>query len=547
MSTATSSLSSSLNSIKKNSVNNYAHNQNKIYTKEINNLINKIIKSKNPAFHFSKIHQNSHGGAGPYDSQNYSSNEIRGSNVNKSHNSKKNTKNNLSKSNNSSLNEASSISVVCNNNINLKMIEFSKSMNYYIVKKNDTNLSKQDLLKRSLFINDLLHFIKTEKNLSNIINEQDQFISDFIDFMTMINFSHIKYYPIYKITDNNYNLIESTLNKSTIEEFVSSENNNENAVGPSMIRIKKDNWQDILNIYDIFIELLNNLPTSSIIISKLPLEFISNLVFSLQTLDNEERIIIKMIIYKIYVSSLTYRKFILKNISNMLIDITNDVKTNLLCLDECLDLLRCIILGAKKPINSKYMCVVTNVICPLLKCKNINKQYNLKETLFKFMEYDKSILNEIIKFILKTWPIRYPDRTIVYLDIIENIFNKNLFNLDERLLDSLFKKINCCLSDLNFLIADRSIVFFKNDNFIACLYKYNLHLKLIHKLINNLENHWSQEIKIISKIVINKLIKKDENILNNLTDKDKEIIDSFNYDVNDTEEIWDIHFNLKGD
>jgi hypothetical protein len=427
------------------------------------------------------------------------------------------------------------------------MIEFSKSMNYYIMKKNDINITKQDILKRSLFINDLLHFIKTEKNLSNIINEQDQFISDFIEFMTMINFAHIKYYPIYKITDNNYNLIESTLNKTTIEEFVSSENNNENTAGPSILRIKKENWQDILNLYDVFIELLNNLPTSSIIISKLPLEFISNLVFSLQTLDSEERILIKIIIYKIYVSSLTYRKFILKNISNMLIDITNDNKTNLLCLDECLDLLRCIILGAKKPINAKYMYVVSNVICPLLKCKNINKQYNLKETLFKFMEYDKSILNEIIKFILKSWPIRYPDRTIVYLDIFENIFNKNLFSLDERLLDSVFKKISCCLSDLNFLIADRSIVFFKNDNFITCLYKYNLQFKFIRKLINNLESHWSQEIKIISKIVINKLAKRDENILKNLSDKERETIDSFNYDVNDTEEIWDIHFNLKGD
>ena len=89
---------------------------------------------------------------------------------------------------------------------------------------------------------------------------------------------------------------------------------------------------------------------------------------------------------------------------------------------------------SKKPINLKYMYVISNVICPLLKCKNIKKQYNLKETLFKFMEYDKSILNEIIKFILKTWPIRYPDRTMAYLHIIENIFNKNLFSLDERLL-----------------------------------------------------------------------------------------------------------------
>jgi hypothetical protein len=544
-SVGSTSLSSSISSIKKNSVNNYVHYQNKLYNKEINNLINKIIKSKNSAFHFSKISPSSN--PGPYDNpQNFSPNEVhRTSKAN--NNLKKSTKNNLNKSNNSSLNEASSISLVGNNNLNLKMMDFSKSINYFLLKKNDLNISKEDELKRSLLIKDLLNFIKMEKNLSNIINEQDQFISDFIEFISLINFSHIKYYPTYKITDNNYNLIESTLNKNTIEEFVTTENNNENNIGPSMIRIKKENWQDILNLYDIFIELLNNLPTTPILITKLPLEFISNLVFSLQTLDTEERILIKMIIYKIYVSSLTYRKFILKNISNMLIDITNDNKTNLLCLDECLDLLRCIILGAKKPINAKYMYVVSNVICPLLKCKNINKQTNLKETLFKFMEYDKNLLNEIIKFLLRTWPVRYPDRVIIYLDIIENIFTKNLFNLDERLLDNIFKKINFCLSDLNFLIADRCIVFFKNDNFITYLYKFNIYMKFIKKLINNLESHWSQEIKIISKIVINKLIKKDENILKNLSEKDKEIFNSFNYDVNDTEEIWDIHFNLKGD
>ena len=544
-SVGSTSLSSSIGSIKKNSVNNYVHYQNKLYNKEINNLINKIIKSKNSAFHFSKISPSSI--PGPYDNpQNFSPNDVhRSSKAN--NNLKKSTKNNLNKSNNSSLNEASSISLVGNNNLNLKMMDFSKSINYFLLKKNNLNISKEDELKRSLLIKDLLNFIKMEKNLSNIINEQDQFISDFIEFISLINFSHIKYYPTYKITDNNYNLIESTLNKNTIEEFVSNESNNENSIGPSMIRIKKENWQDILNLYDIFIELLNNLPTTTILISKLPLEFISNLVFSLQTLDNEERILIKMIIYKIYVSSLTFRKFILKNISNMLIDITNDNKTNLLCLDECLDLLRCIILGAKKPINAKYMYVVSNVICPLLKCKNINKQNNLKETLLKFMEYDKNILNEIIKFLLKTWPVRYPDRIIVYLDIIENIFSKNLFNLDERLLDNVFRKINFCLSDLNFLIADRCIIFFKNDNFISYLYKFNLYMKFIKKLINNLESHWSQEIKIISKIVINKLIKKDDNILKNLSEKEKEIIDSFNYDVNDTEEIWDIHFNLKGD
>ena len=340
MSTGTgSSLSSSINSMKKATLINQNTNTNstKVYTKEMNNLINKIIKSKSTAIQYSKIQVPKV----KHDTQNINNNStneiqnIKSSTKRRTSTSKKSVKNNLNKSNNSSINEAGSVSLLCNNNINLKMIEFSKSMNYFITKKNDIiNLTSPDINKRSILINDMLHFIKTEKNLSNIVNEQDQFISDFIEFLSLINFSHIKYYPTYKITDNNYNVIESTLNKNTIEEFVTSETNNDNTNGQSMIRIKKINWQDILNLYDIFIELLNNIPTTALMITKLPLEFISNLVFALQTLDSEERLIIKIIIYKIYVSSLTYRKFILKNIANMLIDITNDPKTNLLCLDE---------------------------------------------------------------------------------------------------------------------------------------------------------------------------------------------------------------------
>ncbi len=71
----------------------------------------------------------------------------------------------------------------------------------------------------------------------------------------------------------------------------------------------------------------------------MPLKFISDIVLSLQTFDNKERIIIKLIIYKIYISSLTYRKFILINISNILIDITRVENSNLLYLGECLDIL----------------------------------------------------------------------------------------------------------------------------------------------------------------------------------------------------------------
>ena len=260
-----------------------------------------------------------------------------------------------------------------------------------------------------------------------------------------------------------------------------------------------------------------------------------------------------MIIYKIYICSLTYRKFILKNLSEIIVDVTY-FNGNLYCLNECLDLLRVIILGAKKPVNVKYINCVNTVILPLLKIKGICKKENLKEFVFKLMAFDQVVLENVVKFIIKTWPIRFPERIIVYLEIIENLFvdNNNNNNLLIDFLPSdlslvIFKKIKNCFSDLSFLIADRSLIFYKNENFMNSLNKYKLNKMFLSKLIENIEKHWSQEIKIISKIIITRLNKRDEKILNNLNEKEKKILNDFKFDINDSEDIWDIHFNLKGD
>ena len=72
-------------------------------------------------------------------------------------------------------------------------------------------------------------------------------------------------------------------------------------------------------------------------------------------------------------------------------------------------------------------------------------------------------------------------------------------------------------------------------------------MSFLSKLVENIENHWSQEIKIISRIVISRLSKRDEKLLNNLSEAEKKIIDDFKFDINESEDIWDIQFNLKGD
>ena len=521
--------------------------QNKIYRKAINTLIEKIIRSKKNTFRLTKSHINQNNSNNV--SSNHNPNLDKSSNKETEIKSVKITKQYHTKcqnqSGNSSMNEA--VSLIIANTSNAKIIEFNKQLQE-ILENFKINANRV-----SGVIEDIMNYLKQENNLSNIVFDNESFVTNIFELISLINFDGIKTAPKYKVTDMNYNSIESALNKSMIEEFAMSINDPEaNAAQAPMIRIKNENWKDILNLYDILITMLNNIPTITILISKMPLSFITNLVYSINTMDNEERILIKIIIYKIYISSLTYRKYIIKMLSNIIIDISHDENNKFLCLNECLTLLKCILLGAKHPISDYYLNLISNVICPLMKCKNICKQSILKDTLIKLMNFDSKACNVIVSFLLRTWPVRYPERIIIYLDIIETIFNseeqKNILNeIEESTLHTVLNKIRCCFSDQSFLIADRSLIFFKNEKFIVLLYKYNLEHVFLSKLVENIEKHWSQEIRIISRIVISKIAKRDEKILLLLSEEEKKIVNDFKFDINESEDIWDIHFNLKGD
>lgn len=176
------------------------------------------------------------------------------------------------------------------------------------------------------------------------------------------------------------------------------------------------------------------------------------------------------------------------------------------------------------------------------------KSPSLKDTLLKLANFDDKIGITILAFLSITWPIRYPERILVYLDIIESILIAIGVRIkDDPIMLKILKKIKLCFVDLSFLIADRSLIFFKNDYFYSLLYLYNLQLPSLEMLVKNISSHWSQEIKLISRIAISKLFKKDEKLMTQLSNEEIKIIDDFKLDINESEDIWDIHFNLKGD
>ena len=184
MSTFTSKKYSSSNSSNSSNSSSSKKAPNKLYTKEINSLIEKIIKSKKNTFRITQLHafnqhvynnNNNNINSEKITKQNYSlnkeNNDIKSLKISKHYHTK--SKTNQSKSDTSSINEPQSISIVSNNignSTNSKVSDFSKLLEEFIEMNNSNkNLSPSDKVRRSGLFIEILKFVKQEKDLSNII------------------------------------------------------------------------------------------------------------------------------------------------------------------------------------------------------------------------------------------------------------------------------------------------------------------------------------------------------------------------------------------
>lgn len=82
------------------------------------------------------------------------------------------------------------------------------------------------------------------------------------------------------------------------------------------------NWNELVNVYEILVILINNYFSSSVLKHYLDKQFFTNLLNNIQNYDQDERILIKLIIHKLYSNSFLFRKIILKTIENKLYDIS---------------------------------------------------------------------------------------------------------------------------------------------------------------------------------------------------------------------------------
>ena len=88
--------------------------------------------------------------------------------------------------------------------------------------------------------------------------------------------------------------------------------------------------------------------------------------------------------------------------------------------------------------------------------------------------------------------------------------------------------------------------FFKSSKIIDWLTIYELEKEIVKKLVHNVKNHWSDEIQLISKLVLAKLSNFHKVFIDKAESEDKKFIEKM--DISEyKEELWGVHFDLKAD
>ena len=68
------------------------------------------------------------------------------------------------------------------------------------------------------------------------------------------------------------------------------------------------------------------------------------------------------------------------------------------------------------------------------------------------------------------------------------------------------------------------MVLFKNDKFLQICFINKLEIIILDKLIKNTKEHWSEEIVMLSKLVISRINSYDKEFMSRLDDKRREFL-----------------------
>jgi len=204
-------------------------------------------------------------------------------------------------------------------------------------------------------------------------------------------------------------------------------------------------WPHLQLVYELLLKfLMQPALKPDLILKFINKSFLKNFIELFDSEDPRERDYLKALLHRIYGKFMQLRQTIKELVMNLLLRIIADAE-NYNGITELLEILGSITNGLSVPLKQEHQDFFRRVLIPLHKIKTLQTfNTQLQICVKNYLEKQVNLGNDLIRGLLKFWPITCPAKEVIFITEIEEVLellknsNENKFaELGTKLLNRL--------------------------------------------------------------------------------------------------------------
>ncbi|KAK5829847.1 hypothetical protein PVK06_013640 [Gossypium arboreum] len=275
-------------------------------------------------------------------------------------------------------------------------------------------------------------------------------------------------------------------------------------------------WSSLQLVYDLLLRFISYSSLDAKVAKKhVDHSFILKLLDLFESEDPRERDCLKTILHRIYGKFMVHRPFVRKAVSNIIYRFVFETERHN-GIAELLEIFGSIISGFAIPLKEEHKMFLCRALIPLHKPKSIGVYHQqLTYCVVQFVDKDQKLANNVIKGLLKYWPITNSQKELMFISELEEILEMTNMVEFQKIMVPVFQRIACCLNSSHYQVAERAHLLWNNEH-ILNLITHNRHVifpLIFPSLERNSQNHWNQAVLNLTQNIRKMFCEMDEELL----------------------------------
>lgn len=232
--------------------------------------------------------------------------------------------------------------------------------------------------------------------------------------------------------------------------------------------------------------------------------FVTGLVEMFQSEDPRERDYLKTIVHRLYGKIMPLRVHIRHAMVDMFHRVVYENERSH-GLSELLEILGSIIHGFAIPLKAEHRDLLMTGLLPLHLPASLPAYHDqLSFCVGQYAEKERMLGRDILKSILRHWPMRSSRKEVLLLTEMEEILEVMGEDEVEPMIPMVFNRLGRCIESPQFQVAERALFYWNNDIIMDMfsVYRESLMTSVVGPLLNNTKSHWNRNVLLLSENVV---------------------------------------------